>query len=350
MFHKLLITLTLISGMHVDWEVSRVHAASSPALIVGQLVDAVRLRGTEDVFLQGDFAYLPCREGKRLTICSIQDPAHPQIVSSFTHPQLGEAAGFAINGDTIYLTSMSTQRLLVIDVTDKSSPRLLSSVKVGDKGVLYKAAYRGGYCYIPNLTEKKLFIVDVHNPKQPTVVGSVSVTTENDGPFSVMLRGDYALVGTIFGSRNRLAVVNVKDPAQPRLVTQVFGPDIGQVSGDAIGNLYYSVYWNNNAFLIFDISDPGHPRLQAKLVDKRLGKPNRCIVSGNRAYLPMVEGNGVAVIDISNSRQPKFLTAYRDPVLLKKTYGVAVRDNLLFVASREGNSLVILDRRVLEKK
>ena len=238
----------------------------------------------------------------------------------------------------------------MIDVTDKSSPRLLSSVKVGDKGVLYTAAYRGGYCYIPNLTEKKLFIVDVHNPKQPTVVGSVSVTTENDGPFSVMLRGDYALVGTIFGSRNRLAVVNVKDPAQPRLVTQVFGPDIGQVSGDAIGNLYYSVYWNNNVFLIFDISDPGHPRLHAKLVDKRLGKPNRCIVSGNRAYLPMVEGNGVAVIDISNSRQPKFLTAYRDAVLLKKTYGVAVRGNLLFVASREGNSLVILDRRVLEMK
>jgi len=64
----------------------------------------------------------------------------------------------------------------------------------------------------------------------------------------------------------------------------------------------------------------------------------------------MVEGNGVAVIDISNPLQPKFLTAYRDAVLLKKTYGVAVRGNLLFVASREGNSLVILDRKKLESK
>jgi len=261
MFYKLLITLTTISSMHLVWEKGNAKAEPSSTPIIGQLVDAVHLRGTEDVFLQGDYAYLPCREGKRLTICSIKDPSQPQVVSSFTHPQLGEAAGFAINGDTIYLTSMSTQRLLVIDVTDKSSPRLLGSVKVGGKGVLYKAAYRDGYCYIPNLTEKKLFIVDVHNPKQPAVVSSVSITTENDGPFSVMLRGDYAFVGTIFGSRNRLAVVNVKDPAQPRLVTQVFGPDIGQVSGDTVGDLYYSVYWNNNAFLIFDISDPGHPLL-----------------------------------------------------------------------------------------
>lgn len=348
MFHRLLITLILISGICTSGDKAQANAVSSP--LIGQIVDNVRLRGTEDVFLQGDYAYLPCREGRRFTICSIKDPAKPQIVSSFTHPLLGEAAGFAINADTVYVTSMSTQRLLVIDVKDKSAPRLLGSVQVGKKGVLYKAAYRDGFSYIPNLAEKKLFVVDVHNPKQPMVVGSVAVTTENDGPFSVMLRGDHAYVGTIFGSRNRLAVVNVKDPSRPQLVTQVFGPDIGQVSGQAVGTLFYSVYWNNNAFLVFDISKPDQPRLQSKLVDKRLGKPNRCIVAGNRAYLPMVEGHGVAVIDISNPLQPQFLTAYRDPVLLKKTYGVAVRGNLLFVASRAGNSLVILDRRALESE
>jgi len=349
-FPKLIFTLTLFFVVHFLSEVGKTNDDAPQSPVIGQLVDAVRLRGTEDVFLQGDYAYLPCREGKRLTICLIKDPSRPQVVSSFTHSLLGTAAGFAINKNTIYLTSMSTQRLLVIDVTNKSTPRLLGSVKVGEKGVLYKAAYQDGYCYIPNLTEKKLFIVNVQNPQQPTVVGSVAVTPDNDGPFSVMLRGDYAFVGTIFGSRNRFAVVNVKDPAQPRLVTQVFGPDIGQVSGQAVGDLYYSVYWNNNAFLIFDISKPDQPRLQAKLVDKRLGKPNRCIVADNRAYLPMVEGNGVAVIDISDPMQPQFLTAYRDPVLLKKTYGVAVRGNLLFVASREGNSLVILDRKELENK
>jgi hypothetical protein len=350
MFNNLLFAMIACSSIHFAVEEKIAIAGPPTSPIVGQLVDSVLLRGTEDVFLEGDYAYLPCREGQRLTICSIKDPARPKIVSSFTHPKLGSAAGFAISGNTVYLTSMSTSRLLVIDVTDKSAPRLLGSVLIGKKGVLYKAAYRDGFCYIPNLTEKKLFVVDVRNPKQPVVTGSVAVTTENDGPFSVLLHGDYALVGTIFGNRNRLAVVNVKNPEKPRLVTQIFGPEIGQVSGDVVDNLYYSVYWDKNAFLIFDIADPGKPRLQAKLIDNRLGKPNRCIVSGNRAYLPMIEGNGVAVLDISNPKKPKFLSSFSDPVLLKKTYGVAVRDNLLFVASREGNSLVILDRDALEIK
>ncbi len=347
MLNKLFATMLALAGVLFVHEGGALKAETPPS-IVGQLVDSVNLRGTEDVFLKGDYAYLPCREGQRLTICSIKDPSHPKVVSSFTHPKLGSAAGFAINGSTIFLTSMSSHRLLIIDVTDKSAPRLLSSVTIGGQGVLYKATYRDGYCYITNLQEKKLFVIDVRDSMKPVVVGSVEVTTEDDGPFSVLLHKDYAYVGTIFGKRNRLSVVDVKNPAKPRFVTQVFGPDIGHVSGQIVDNMFYSVNWDKNAFLVFDVTEPNNPKLHAKLVNQRLGKPNRCIVSGNRAYLPMVEGHGVVVLDISNSKKPLYLTAYRDPVLLKKTYGVAVRGNLLFVASREGNSLVIFDRDALE--
>jgi hypothetical protein len=174
------------------------------------------------------------------------------------------------------------------------------------------------------------------------------VTTDDDGPFSVMLNGDYALVGTIFGHRNRLAVVNVENPARPRLTTQVFGPEIGHASGQFVDHLYFAVNWDRNAFLVFDVDEADNPRLYSQLVDKRLGSPNRCAVSGNRAYLPMVTGDGVAILDVADPKNPRFLTSIHDPIF-KKTYGVAVRGNLLFVGAREGNSFVILDRRKLEK-
>lgn len=74
------------------------------------------------------------------------------------------------------------------------------------------------------------------------------------------------------------------------------------------------------------------------------------MVEGNRAYLPMVEGDGIAVVDLSNPAQPAFLTAYHDSELLDKTYGVAVRGSLLYVASREENSLIVLNREALERK
>ena len=325
--------------------------AQSPSTpIVGQLVDAASLKGAEDIYLDGDYAYVPCRQGQQLTICSIKDPAHPKVVSRFRHPLLGIASGFARNGNTVYVTSMNKNRLVVLDATDKTNLRLLGSVSIGGKGRMYKLAYRNGYCFIPNIELRKLFVVDVRNPEEPKVVGSATVTPDNDGPFSVLLHGDYALVGTIRGRQNRLAVIDISDPTKPRLTTQVFGPEIGQISGQVVDNFYYSVNWDKNAFLVFDIAEPDNPKLRGKLIDKRLGAPNRCCVSGNRAYLPMGEGHGVAVIDISNPEDPQFITLFRDPVLLKKAYGAAVRDNLLYVASRDGNSLVIFDRHALEKK
>ena len=64
----------------------------------------------------------------------------------------------------------------------------------------------------------------------------------------------------------------------------------------------------------------------------------------------MVDGNGIAVVDISDPEKPQFVTSFRDHVLMQKTYGAAVRDDLLYVASRDGSSLVIIDRDQLEKK
>ena len=338
-----------IFGAYLISHAESAVAQSPPDPFVGRLVEPVLLRGVEDVHIVGDYAYLPCREGERLTICSIADPANPTVISSFTHPQLKHAAGFAIHDDTIYLASQSNQRLLVVDAADKSALRLLGSVRLGEseKGVLYKVAYRAGHCYVAHQTEKKLFVVDVRAPSHPVVVGSVAVTTGDDGPFSVMLHGNYALVGTIFGNRNRLAVVDIEDPAKPRLHTQVFDPAIGQISGEIVGDLYFTANWDRNAFLVFDVSDPSNPKLAAKLVDERLGKPNRCVVAGDRAYLPMVQGDGVAVVDIADPMNPKFLTSFQDPVL-KKTYGVAFHDGLLFVGAREGNSLVVMAPGTLE--
>lgn len=324
--------------------------SSSSSPIVGRLVDPVLLRGIEDVHMDGDFAYLPCREGKRLTVCAIADPLHPKIVSSFVHPDLDDAAGLAVAGDVLYLTSQNNHRLLVIDAGDKRSLKLLGSVVLGPsgKGVLYKVAYRDGFCYVPHLTEKKLFVVDVRDSRHPSVAGSVAVTPDDDGAYSVRLLDNCALVGTIFGRQNRLAVVEIGDPAHPRLLTQLADdPAIGQISGDLAGSLFFAVNWDANALLVFDMAHPAQPKLIGKLVDERLGKPNRCVVSGDRAYLPMVQGDGVAVVDIANPRRPKFLARFVDPIL-KKAYGAALRGELLFIGAREGNSLTILDRRLLD--
>ena len=115
-----------------------------------------------------------------------------------------------------------------------------------------------------------------------------------------------------------------------------------------MASILSQLIWDKNALLIFDISNPADPQLFSKLKDKRLGNPNRCIITKNRAYLPMVKGNGVAVVDISDKKNPHFLKAYQSP-LLNKTYGIALRENLIFVGAREGNSFTVMNRIALEK-
>ena len=217
--------------------------ADSPELILGQLVDPVQLRGVEDVHLEGDFVYLPCREGKRLTICSIQDPKKPEILSSFTHDNLNQAAGFDLHGDYAYLASQVNQNILILNVEDKTNPKLVKSIPLGQTGdgYVYKVVFHEGYCYVAHLSDKKIIVVDVKDPQQPQVIHSVTVTTEKDGPFSLLIHKEFLYSGTIFGPKNRLAVLNIKKPALPFLIKEKYDPDIGHLSGQIDGKYFVSV-------------------------------------------------------------------------------------------------------------
>ncbi len=322
--------------------------------IVGYLVDSEQLNGVEDVFLRDDLAYLPCREGHRLTVCSIQDPTRPRIVGTFRDPDLDHITGFARDGDTVYLASANSQYLLIVNVSDPTAMHLLGKVRIGQPnstGPLYKIAYRDGFCYMSHQREKRMYVVDVHDTAHPRVVGNVQVTTEDDGAYCVTLHGDYALVGTVFGSKNRLAVVNVREPSRPRLVGEVQGPNLCQVIGAVVGDRLFAACWVRNTMLVLNLSglsDTTMPRIEGKLVDPRLGEPNRCAVIGDRAYLPMVKRDGVAVVDISNPAEPRFVTSFSHP-LMKRTYGSAARGDYVYLGARHGDSLVILNRHELEK-
>ncbi len=343
--------LVFLFGASILLHATVVFAASP---IVGTLVDNDNLNGVEDVFLCDDLAYLPCREGHCLTVCTIKDPARPQVVGTFRDPDLDDVTGFALDGNTAYLASQSSHFLLIVDVSTPENMKLLGKVRIsqqGSKGPLYKMAYRNGYCYMSHQGEKKLYIVDVRDKRHPRVIGNTQVTTDGDGAYCVTMKGDYALVGTVFGKNNRLAVVNVTDPAHPRMVGELKNPHLSEGIGTIVGERFYIACWPHNAMMVINLSemsDTRMPSIEGVLIDPRLSKPNRCAVVGDRAYLPIIEADGVAVVDISDPARPRFVTSYSAPVM-KKPYGLTARGDYVFVGARAGDSLVILDRRALEK-
>lgn len=327
----------------------------STLMFTGVVQDAQLLNGIEDVQLHGKLAILPCREGHRVTVCNIADPANPKVLSTFTHDRLAEATGLARNGHLLYVSSCYCQQtdrrpaLLIVNAEDPTNLKLLSIIDVGKPGYLYKVSYHNGFCYVAHQSDKTVYAIDVHDPQQPKIAAKAQVTSDSDGPFSVQWRNDHLLVGTLFGDRNRLAIIDVRQPQKPKLTQTLTGPEYCTIAGSFVENYFYAAAWSRDAMFIFDVSNIEQVKQIGVLQDARLGKPNRCVVVKDRAYLPMVKGDGVAVVDISDPHNPKWINSFSDP-LLQKTYGIAAQGDLLLIGSRDGDSLVIMDRYRLEAK
>ena len=323
-------------------------------IIVGKIVDHSLLQGVEDVHLQQQFAYLPCREGQRLTICDISDASQPTIAGTFAHSQLQQVAGCAINGDLVYLASHGNQTLMTVDVSDKAHPKFVSSLTLnppgGEQGgLMYKVSYADGHCYVAHQSAQSVFIVDVNDPFNPRVQSVIKITTGDDGPFSVMLIGDVLLTGTIFGkaSDDRVVAVDVKDKSRPKILHTVADPRLGYAGGGTIeGDTYFVAGWSAEAIVAVDVSLPSKPEIVGALVDERIGKPNRCIVSDSMAFVPMYRGGGVSLVDVSDPHDMKFRASFWAPDM-ERAYSVAVRDGHVYAGARRGNSLTIMSKQAL---
>ncbi|MCO5240739.1 MAG: hypothetical protein M9904_11870 [Chitinophagaceae bacterium] len=55
------------------------------------MYDAKELDEPEDVLIDGNFAYVPCRGSNNLAVIDISDPRKPVLASSFRDPELIDA-------------------------------------------------------------------------------------------------------------------------------------------------------------------------------------------------------------------------------------------------------------------
>ncbi|NJK96996.1 MAG: hypothetical protein HC905_20605, partial [Bacteroidales bacterium] len=137
--------------------------------LVGKIFDPVELNEPEDVLVDGNFAYVPCRVGNNVAIIDISDSYHPKIVSSFRDIELIDAMGVAKNENYLYITSLTNHKCLVVDVSDPYKPKKVFSFTVGGDGPtsdrLRKVVYHNGYLYLTHSCEGRLYIADATNPK-----------------------------------------------------------------------------------------------------------------------------------------------------------------------------------------
>lgn len=312
--------------------------------VVGSLYDAGELDEPEDVLLDAKYAYIPCRGSNNLAVVDIADPKKPSLASSFRDPELIDAMGVAKNGDFLYLASFSNHTCLVLDAKDPRHLKKLYSFPVGGEGAtgdrLRKLVYHDGYLYLTHSSEGRLYIADAHNPAKPAIISSIAT---GDGAFAVFVKGNYAYVGGCFPGSS-VKVIDVSDKRNPRLVATLadsarYGCTCSfQTSGDNLVAIAYS----SNSLTVFDISNPAQPVQLGFLQSNLLYGPNRLSVMGNKAYMINSVNNDFVQIDLSSPAHP--VIDYVAPSWkLKKVYGMAGRDGLLYMAGRDSRFFLVVD-------
>lgn len=313
--------------------------------INGYITDNTNLDDAEDVIVDGNYAYVPCRGGARLSVFNISVASLPTFVSSFTDIELTEAMGVAKNESVIYLTSWHNHKLLILDATDPANITKISSIEIGttegggDPDELRKVFYLDGYAYVTHSHDQKLYVVDVSDPSSPSITGSVAT---GDGAFAVFVKGNYAYVGGCFIGAS-LKVIDISNKSAPTVVKTLASSDYTCCGGFAnSGDNLYAVYYSSNSFVAFDISDPPNTVQKGILKTALLANPNRLDIFGDTAYVASAGMDALVLVDISNPANPTYL-GMNNNIIMDRAYGVKHYAGKIFVIARGSDSLIAFD-------
>jgi hypothetical protein len=305
-------------------------------------------RRVNDVMTTPDGKFLVfTREGASdrkngIVICSLEDPAHPKVISEFTEGVTsGVHSAFIFRqekfGTHVYLTNDGTGALHVIDINDPYKPKEVAQWRTprtyGDAGrTLHDIDVQNGLLYASYWNDG-LVILDVGNgakggsPSNPQLVSQYKYDLNflyrdveaSGGPG--FIRGTHtawrhknyvfiadevfpasgvkgakdAAAGRAYG---RLQVIDVSDVANPRSVAH-YEPEFGGVhnvwvAGDT---LYMGAY--NGGFRTFDIS--GELRGDLRAQGREIGHLNTADMDGRVKNTAMTWGvvvkNGLAYVN-----------------------------------------------------
>lgn len=318
-------------------------------IVSGFISSASDMNEPEDVLIDGNYAYIPCRSGACLTVVDISDKNSPKIVEKFTDAELTQGMGVAKNGNIIYLVSWHNYKLLTIDASDPTSLSKLSSIELGivdpggDPDELRKVAYSDGYCFVTHSYEEKLYIVDVADPESLSIASSIST---GDGAFSVCVLGDYAYVGGCMPGTSIIAidVSNKSSPSVSKTLTDAVYACIGGMV--IYGNYLYAIAYSTKTLIVIDISDPPNMYEVYTLTSSDFNYPNRIDVDESRKMLYVATSgyDGVVCVSIDNPSVPVISYSYLFTQMMDKAYGVSSNGDYIYVVGRDADGLTIIDK------
>ncbi len=249
---------------------------------------------------------------------------------------IGPSMDVAVAGDFVY--AIGRGRLTVLQGARAGSPNPVGRLE--GLGNTRQIAVQDGRAYV-TAREDGLFIIDVSDPAQPRLVGRYDTA---ELATAVGVSGQIVAVGNRFAG---LELIDVTRPEAPRHLATIRLGEVQSVVFDR--NLIYAGLWADKAVVIVDVSDPLNPRrittvpldghgdgldVKGTLLAAATGhhpRADRVPKPGEASY---GRGHGVEFFDISNPAEPKRLSGLKFPPFYRTsmdTWGVTLAGRHAFV-------------------
>lgn len=210
-----------------------------------------------------------------------------------------------IKGNYLYLAD-TVNGLRTLDISDASQP-----VQVGSFSQLSYArrlVIKDDYAYVATASEGAMYVINVADPFFPYQLSKFQA----DGiAVDVVLNGNYATLGTFEDASNCYTVIDVSDPADPRLASamSIQSQECGAPRQLAASDNYvYSA--DEFGLSIYDLSNPNSIKTVGKInLDQENQQTVALAVSGDFAYVADA-GAGLKIVDVSEPGDPKFVETF----------------------------------------
>ena len=225
-----------------------------------------------------------------LYLFSVDDPANPKVITTFTTS--GTGTGVAGKNNLVFI-SEGNQGLETIDLSDPEYPQQKSHYD--HSGVIKNVVFNETHAFISDRDGIK--IIDIST--SPAAIQTAEIKTEGPGSSLFLAKNHLYIAGDRFFG---LKIIDISDPNVP-IITATLEPeesDIAFKSIDVVDNCAYIASSNNSKgkLYIYDISNPAAPDLVCEL-ELPAGRAVDITIENDFALITLEE-NGLIIIDISN--------------------------------------------------
>lgn len=274
------------------------------------------------VELAGDYAYVA--GGETFQVVDVSNPARPAALGTFSAP--GPIWAFHVTPPHVYLTA-GLEGLYIIDVSDPRAPVLTGTHQTAGQALGVTTA--GTVALVVNLMTG-LEVVDLSDAAAPALLQ----TQETPGYQWGIAGADSRVL--VVDQPSGVHLFDLSDPAAPveQGVYETQQPAQSVVLGD--GGRAYIVYARSGRLEVLDVADPAVPRLVGSYQPARSsGRFQRVAVEGSTLVVPVGE-DGIEVVDVSDPAALTLAAAHDTP---GNAQGAAISGDT--VAVGDGDALLI---------